>query len=339
MLQLENRTPFAANLLLLPDTDAVDTLFAVIRGTFRIGASADESPTLDAEQTPVALADAHYGDPASTSIRVPSDVCLGKPGTDVVLIGTAWAFGEKPTWQMDAALTVGPVTKTLRVLGDRVWNSSAGGAVLEWVAPFVRMPIVWERAFGGSDETDKGPTTEPRNPVGVGFRARHGAKPLHGLSLPNIEDPGAPITSWKDAPPPAGFAPVAPNWQPRVSYAGTYDSAWLENRAPFLPLDFDARFFHVAPAGLVTPTHLRGGEVVELRGVTPSGLLRFLLPAPRLGVTYRLDRCAQERPAALDTIVLEPDLARVTMVWRAALRCDKQSLRVRAVEMALLSAV
>ncbi|MFY0539342.1 DUF2169 domain-containing protein [Nannocystis pusilla] len=34
------------------------------------------------------------------------------------------------------------------------------------------------------------------------------------------------------SPPPVGFGPVAPQWQPRLGLAGTYDSQWMEQRAP-----------------------------------------------------------------------------------------------------------
>ena len=328
MLQLQNPTPFKAMMTLLPDADGVDTLFTVVKGTFSIG----DRVGLADEQVPVAPADEHYGDPGASSVRVPSDVSLLKSATDVVVLGSAWAPNGRPTWQMDVSVTVGPVTKSLRVSGDRVWDAGPAGAAMKYVAPFERMPLVWERAFGGADMSDKGPRAEPRNPVGAGFRAPDGVKPLAGLPLPNIEDPGAPLSSWKERPQPACFAPVAPHWQPRASYAGTYDEAWQKRRAPYLPTDFDPRFLQIAPPGLTTPRHLQGGEPVDLRGLTPSGSLQFVLPALRVQATYRLDSGSQPRPAALDTIILEPDAARLIMVWRSALPCDKKALKVKEVE-------
>lgn len=335
MLQLQNSTPFAASLMVLPDHEGIDTLFTIVKGTFALTGAVDAAE----EQVPVTLADEHHGDPGKSSIRAPSDVCLGKPGTDVLLLGSAWAPESRPAWQMDVSLTVGPLTKTVRVLGDRVWDSGSAGTAMSWVAPFVRMPLVWERAFGGADATDKGPATEPRNPVGAGFRAPRGTKPLAGMPLPNVEDPGAMISSWSDRPPPAGFAPVAGHWEPRKSFAGTYDEAWEKHRAPYLPKDFDARFFHVAPAGLAASGYLRGGEPVEVRGASPNGLLRFFLPALRVRVAHRLDSAAEERPAMLDTVIIEPDVARLVMVWRSAFPCDKRVLRVREVHATAVPAV
>jgi hypothetical protein len=331
VLQLKNKTPFKATILPLPDADGIDTVYTVVKGTFAIG----RETALAEEQVPVTLADEHYGEPGASSIRRPSDMCLGKPGTDVVLIGSAWAPGGRPVWQMDVSVRVGPLSKSIRVSGDRVWESGPSGAAISWLAPFEQMPLVWERAFGGQDETDAGPVVEPRNPVGCGFRAPHGTKRVQGLRVPNLEDPATPISSPSGSPAPVCFGPVGSHWQPRCSFAGTYDEVWQKQRAPYLPTDFDSRFFQIAPAGLIAPSHLNGGEPVDVRGATPSGVLSFPLPTTRLQVNYRLDSAVQSRTAELNTVIIEPDEGRLVMVWHAALRCDKKVLKVQEIEVAL----
>jgi hypothetical protein len=331
MLQFSNKTPFSGTIFLSADPAGIDTAYTVVRGTFVLTerlAPADD-------QVPVSLKDEYHGEPATSSIKRPSDAALMKPGTDVVLLGHAHAPQEKPTWQMDVSLAVGPVAKTVRVSADRVWESGAAGAAVAWVEPFVRMPLVWERAYGGNDETEHGPSADPRNPVGRGFRARTGSKPLAGLALPNLEDPASLVTSPKDAPAPAGFAPIAAHWEPRKAYAGTYDEAWQARRAPYLPADFDPRFFQIAAPGLTAVPHLQGGEPVEVLGATPSGSLRFQLPRVRVNVTYLLDNSPTLQPASLDTVIVEPDVLRLTLVWRAALACDKKALRINAIEASL----
>ena len=84
----------------------------------------------------------------------------------------------------------------------------------------------------------------------------------------------------------------------------------MEHRAPYLPRDFDARFCQVAPPGLVTQGHLRGGELVQLTGVTPHGAIQFPLPTHRVEVTYLLEGGEQTRPALLDTLIIEADARR-----------------------------
>jgi hypothetical protein len=335
MLQFKNGTPFVGTIFLLPDPEGIDTLFTVVKGTFALNGG---RVAIAEEQVPVALEEKYYGDPGSSSISVPSDVGLAKPGTDVLLIGHAHAPGGRAATQVDVSLSIGQVRKTIRALGDRVWRAGAAGAEMSDPKPFTRMPLVWERAYGGSDRGKKGPLQDARNPVGTGYRVGDSERPLDGLALPNLEDPAALISGWKDKPVPACLAPIAPHWEPRRSYAGTYDEQWQNERAPFLPADFDSRFFQVAPPGLVTPRYLRGGESVEMRGATPSGVLRFQLPAVGVQATYLLGGAPQLRPANLDTVLIEPDRARVILAWRAVLPCDKQALRVSEVRAELSTA-
>ncbi|MBX6362555.1 MAG: DUF2169 domain-containing protein [Gemmatimonadetes bacterium] len=326
MLQFRNLTGLGGMAFGAPDPDGVDSLYAVIKGTFDVvtGESAEE-------QLPVVVADEHYGDPATSSIRAPSDISLVKPATDVLLVGSAHAPGGRPAAYVDVSLRVGPVGRTVRVFGDRYWVSSGAGVTPTYPEPFQVMPLVWERAYGGTERVGDRVDGEARNPVGTGFRAEGSEAPLHGLKLPNLEDPYDPITSWKQRPQPAGFAPLAPHWEPRRSYAGTYDEAWQTQRAPYLPTDFDARFFQLAPPELVCPGYLQGGETVEVWNATPSGYLACRLPAFRIQVTYVLDDRSEVRTANLDTVLLEPDAGRLVVVWRTVLRCDKKLLRVREI--------
>jgi hypothetical protein len=327
MLQLKNSTPFVGSLLLLPDPDGIDTLFTVVKGTFSL--TPQVAPAN--EQVPVALEQTYYGDPGSTSIRVPSDVSLAKPGTDVLLIGHACSPQGRPATQIEVSLQVGQVRRVVRVVGDRVWRAGNVGAEMSEPRPFSRMPLVWERAYGGSDVTADGPRPHPVNPVGRGYRTRDSRRPVEGVALPNLEDPSALLTDWKDQPPPACFAPVAPHWEPRRSFAGTYDERWERERAPFLPADFDPRFLQLAPPGQATSRPLGGDEAVELRGAHPSGALRFRLPGVRVQATYVVNGGSEVRPAPLDTVLIEPDAGRLVLVWRAALPCDKRALRVSVV--------
>ena len=325
MLQLKNPTGLAAATFLSPDPDGVDTLYAVVKGTFALDEPTDAAgvPPLAAEQVPVTLAPEHWGDPAASSFKVASDVCLLKPATDVLLVGHARAPNGRPTTWMDVGFAVGPVRKAVRVFGERVWLRDAG-----WTpsapAPFTEMPLVWERAFGGREEVDGVPYEEARNPVGAGFHAPGGAGPQVGMPLPNLEDPG-------DATAPACFAPICAHWMPRRRWAGTYDEAWQTRRAPYLPTDFDPRFFQLAPPDQIAPGYLQGGEPVELHGVSPHGPVRFVLPRVHVEVGFVLDGAEQPRPVVLDTVTIDADAARLLLVWRAALACDKKALRVSAV--------
>ena len=327
MLQFRNQTPFNGTITMFPDAGGIDTVFAILKGTFTLSST----PTVADEQLPVTVTPEHFGDPASTSISRPSDISLTKQATDLVVVGHAVAPHGRVVTIMDVGLRLGPLSMSVRVFGDRVWENNGATYSISQPRPFDSIPLVWERAFGGTDNTADGLCQEPRNPVGTGFRASNGIEPIVGVRLPNVEDPNDLIGSWKQAPRPAGFAPIAPHWEPRRSYAGTYDQQWQETRSPYLPEDFDPRFLQIAPPGLIAPGYLRGGEPGELLGFTQEGILPFVLPSPQLRVTFRVDGAPNEQPVLLDTVVLEPTERRVSMVWRSALPCDKKTLRVNEV--------
>jgi len=160
-----------------------------------------------------------------------------------------------------------------------------------------------------------------RNPVGTGFALSESG--IEGLRLPNIEYPDQLVTTWRDQPAPAALGPVCGHWQPRLGFAGTYDEAWQKDRFPLLPADFDDRHYQCAPADQQAPQFLVGGEPVALVHLTPGGQLQFELPRVVLGLETCFSdgvRLLHERPR-LNTVILEPDIPRVSLVWHSALPC------------------
>src|SRR5690606_24653527 len=123
MLQFRTPTGLAGTIFASPDPDGIDSLYTVVKGTFDLR----DGATLAEEQRPVTLAAEHYGDPLATSIRVPPDVGLIKPATDVLLVGSAHSPDGRPVHWMDVSLSVGPVRKIVRVFGDRRWEAEGLG--------------------------------------------------------------------------------------------------------------------------------------------------------------------------------------------------------------------
>jgi hypothetical protein len=325
MLQLKNNSPFKPAIAVMPNPDGIDTLYIVVKGTFLLRphvslADLGTAPT---------LTDVYWGDPETSSLKYAAELHVGKAGTDVVLVGQAWASDGRATPTGGAMVEVAERRKIVRVTGDRVWRSGTSFTAPE---PFVSMPLVYERAFGGTQVLDEQRRlAEERNPVGVGFLGKQSRADLVGQKLPNIEDPRQSIESLGDTPAPAGFGFVGPAWLPRRRFAGTYDKAWQKQRAPYLPRDFDLRFFNAAPPELTFDRFLAGGEAVHLAGVSPEGPIRFVLPRcrPVAAVTVA---GAHEKPSFdLETVVLEPDLNRICLTWRAAQLCDKTVLKVESV--------
>jgi hypothetical protein len=217
--------------------------------------------------------------------------------------------------------------KVLQVSGDRVWSDGRPSAP----QPFTSMPLTWERAFGGVHDAGGKVKAEERNPVGSGFAGGRSAREMQGLRVPNVEDASAPLQQAGQTPAPACFAPIAPSWLPRRTYAGTFDDRWQRLRAPYLPDDFDLRFFHCAAPEFAFDRYLQGGEPVRVIGVSPEGPITFTVPRGHLAVDVTVKGSRQQPPVHLETLLLEPDENRACFTWRAALRCDRHALRVEKI--------
>lgn len=333
MLELDNRTPFEAALVPGTDKEGIDTVSAALKATFRIEVGVTE-PEVAEEQVPLVWADEFRGEPGETSLLYEADTVPTKPSTDVVILGHVYAQGG---WSrsMDVALRVGDLTRTIRVFGDRRWHRPQGFWRISDPEPFEAVPLVFERAYGGRDQTDPDEAKhdwEPRNPVGTGFVTSSGSEQADELPLPNFEDPNDLIQDLKDRPRPVGTGFVGRGWEPRVGLAGTYDESWLQNRAPLLPKDFDERFFNGAHPDWITRGLLVGGEPVFLGNMSKEGDLGFYLPKRRFEVSWCEKEVWSLADPALDTVVMEPDENRITLTWRARIPCPRKLLFIDRVK-------
>lgn len=326
MLQLKNRSPLAALFAIFPDARGIDTLYTVVKGTFVLSPQVPLAET----QAPPALADEYHGDPASSSLKQAAEMHLEKPFTDVLLVGQAWAPAGKPVPQGAVRVVVAERQKTALVFGDRTWRRGGGISAPE---PFEKVPLTWERAYGGRHQIGpQGPIlAEEANPVGLGFLGRRSPDELVNTPVPNIEDPAAPLHKLGDAPTPMGFGPIAPGWLSRRRFAGTYDASWQRGRAPYLPADYDARFLNVGSPGLIFDRHLQGGEPVQLLGLSAEGPLAFHLPRLQVAVQVQVGGSLEAPPVRLDTVCFDTEARLLTMVWRAAQPCDKKVLQVKEI--------
>ncbi|TAN85853.1 MAG: DUF2169 domain-containing protein [Gallionella sp.] len=320
MWQLDNRTPFSAERTWVRDRNGAEIWLVAVKCTFDI--KRDGATGIAQDQPPVMMAPEHINpaEPAKSSLKYDMDLVRTKTTTDVVVRGHAHAPHGQPATKLDIGVRVGPVQKRLRVIGDRVWHGRTPSIPL----PFVKMPLIYEAAYGGFDPESlhtQRPQWDARNPVGTGFALS--ASRIDGLKLPNIEYHDKLITRWNDRPTPAGLGPLCAHWQPRASFAGTYDDKWQQERFPLLPLDFDDRYYQCAPTDQQTPQFLKGGEPATLINLTPGGELRFELPRVVLGFEtffYTGERQLHDRPK-LHTVIIEPDFPRVSLIWHTALPC------------------
>jgi uncharacterized protein YjbI with pentapeptide repeats len=284
------------------------SLTLIVKGTFD---PASNAPATFADTQLYPTGEAFYDDDVQRAQRTCSDFALLKPCAEFLLVGKAYAPHRRPAPMIVASFRLGALAKRFAVVGDRVWS---GGLIsrLSDPIPFTEMGLSAERAYGG-------PGFDP-NPIGSGRRDRN----VDGKTvrpLPNLEDPAALIDSPSASPPPVLVGP-RPGWFPaRLALAGTYDAAYTRARWPWLPEDFDWRYFLEASPDQAIGGYFRGDERLALSNLHPSlPELETALPgiAPRVLVhTRSAEReSIDEVPLRLDTVVWDSELAKLLLTWR-----------------------
>lgn len=315
---LANETPFSMERFAIFDKAGAENLVVVLKGTFEVAHR--ETPAIAKKQDPIVPVDQYAGEPGVSSVLVEGDHTPPKPGGGVVVTGCAVAR-EPSSEPVTVSVCVGDVSQSAVVYGNRQWDKVLGLARITRAEPFARMPLTWENAFGGTDQTHEARKHwewQADNPVGKGFLARKTAKPLAGTPLPNLERSEHLVRGPRDRPAPVGFGPVAPGWQPRARFVGTYDEKWREERAPLLPDDFDARFYQTAPGGLSSTKYFAGGESCVIIGMTDDQRLEFHLP--KLQPHFRLcwPTGAISLQPRLDTVHVDTEKMKLHLIWRGA---------------------
>lgn len=326
---LDNRTPMAVRCDPMDDRHGREVLVVVAKMTWVV--DADGVAVIALPQSPVRPRDEPSAAGSSTSpasVRFPSDAAPEKPGTDVLLVGTAHPPAGQVVTERNVSVRIETGQRTLRkvvrVVGLRRYQQTLTGISPGPPAPLGPTPLVYELAYGGRDTSaPRRVVEERRNPVGRGVAAERAT--LLGRPAPQLEDPA-------DAQTPACFAPISSHWAPRVDRIGTCDDVWRRERAPILPADFDPRFYSTAPSDLWSEVPLAEDCLVEILGVTPESAWRFRLPrfAPSFLACVR--GVTAELPTHLDTYLVDADRRRVELTWRVALPMPRKMEHVETIQ-------
>lgn len=317
MTQLINNTRGVSAWTVRYGVEAEERLVLALRATWDI--RSDGRLVAIEKEPDLTLIDAYRDDPTKTSLLREAELAPAKPSTDIVVMGRAIA-PERGTKQMQVSLAcTGLPTSTLFVHGEREWKKRLIGHALSEPKPFESCELMWELAAGGMDEASTPPASDQRNPVGVGLRGTKTKAPQEELPVPRI------TASAEDLVTPVGWGFVAPGWLPRVTYAGTYDKAWQEDRFPLLPEDFDPRFFQTAAPGLTSAKPLKGGEKLRVTGCHKSGDVSCTLPAIAVSARVAFHKGDELTcPLTLATVLLEPNDRRLTLLWRGEVNIHRR---------------
>src|SRR5262245_25818877 len=118
-MNLINLNGFPAGITLATDHKGHEHVLAVAKATFEI--LPEGGCALHRLPLPLTEADVAFGEPGLSSVRYESDFALIKKRTDVIVNGSAIAPHGK-TDVMEVSLELGPIRKTIRVFGDRIWK-------------------------------------------------------------------------------------------------------------------------------------------------------------------------------------------------------------------------
>lgn len=310
------------------DVRGQEHLVIITQGTWSLPAPGQRARPI--EPTPFAHADEHHGEPGLSALRRSHDMARFKPQCDILFDACAHAPDGKAVSALAVQARVGDWSKRIKVWGPRSWKRVLMSYEPSKPEPFVRMPLHLGLAFGGTRSYGQGGkqgSTQDQlaeayaaNPVGIGWAGQHTLGQASGQPMACLEDFEDPINRPDGQHRPIALSAIGANVPERQQYAGTYDEAWRKNVFPFLPEDFDERFFQSAPADQRI-AYPKGGEEVELiHLLAGQPHLKFTLPALNtLQVrVLRKDYSIEVPTVQPDTLFFETEARRLSVVWRAS---------------------
>jgi hypothetical protein len=252
------------------------------------------------QEEPIA-SDLYWDDDERGSLRSAGELVPFKRRAEVILVGHVFAPLGVPVRRLSPRLAIGEIDKTIDAFGDR--SLGADGRASD-PAPFVALPLRWERA-----------AASPENPVGLRL---DGPVDGHAVAFPNFLPRGFQLGGPNHAGPAAGFGPLSPAWPERARKLGVSDAGWDHRRWRELPFPphFDGGFFNAAPddqqLGLIRPDarllleHLHQDHPLLVTELEPR--------APR--ARFETAGATQEVPLRCDTLTVDTSRGIAMLVWR-----------------------
>ena len=180
------------------------------------------------------------------------DEGVSKLTPEFLVHGHAYPSAERPN-ACAVRVKLAGKEKTVLVFGDRYWD----GARASEPAAFEKMPLSWDRSYGGPDFA--------ANPAGKGRNVGDGVR-----WLPNLEMPRSRTLKPEQAVDVAGFGLLDVMNPQRARYRGTYDGSYLKEHSPGYAPDMDWRYFNLAPQDQWLDQPLKGDESFSLENLHPT---------------------------------------------------------------------
>jgi len=259
---------------------------------------------------------------------------------EVILHGHAHAPRQQPVTTLVAALAVGETRREIAVFGDRAWVPTVGGRqAISRVATFVKMPLTYERAFGGTltislDRESLFDLSDTFNRYGLGFDAESRARDLgvalrapkgypalpadYVRRLPNLENPKALIARPEDAPEPTCWATVPVDvavWSARKAKEIAAEPKGTPQPTEFPQQIPKAVNYRAHPDWLIPIP--KTAPKVRLENLCESArVLDLTLPEFSVVADYTIQGRQGSRALLPQVLVLLPDQSRFYVVYR-----------------------
>lgn len=315
-MELINDTPFSAAWLVGQINPPQWSMTCMVKATYQM--IPNEQAVVADEQMDL-TGDVHADSDLDKLLHYPSDFAYYKPHADVMLMGTCHAPGGEPASAVRVKLQVGGYQKTLAVVGDRIKKRLRPASEPQ---PFLTMPVTYEYSYGGKGFSS--------NPLGKGHQTVKMPDGAVVRSLPNILSPNEKRERG-NPPYPAGFGPICQTWPQRIDKMGSYNDKWLKERWPWLPENFDWRFFNAAPEDQQFKEYLRGDETFLIENMHPTHpIFKCRLPGIQvrcfLQERIRATQNFREVSMNLDTFWIDMDQALFILVWRGQAKIKTEGL-------------
>ncbi|WP_370662774.1 DUF2169 domain-containing protein [Massilia frigida] len=249
------------------------------------------------------------------------DLSPPKPAFDVIVAGYVTAPTSCSEMFIDAGIRVGTRTASIRAHVPRFWQSRWIGYKATPLATSVRrVPITyavadWAQGFNIDPDQDK-------------------SSPLPKY-LPWIESLNASANHRRHSRAPAGFGCWPESATHRQAYLGTFGKTWKKDGSPDLPRDFNPRFYNVAHPDLQLPEVPASGTEIRLVHLAEKSIIDFAFPFLSLAVQARTGAGHELTPTSLrpDTLTIEPDEDRLSIVWRVLIPTGTGDSAIRIVRL------
>jgi hypothetical protein len=302
-MEFDNKTPYPAHFYRTAISDDTFAASVLVRVTFDVGACG----IVPGDEQPWITSRAPFPSPQG---EMESDDVYYRGGCDVFLFGSARPADGKAARELEVRVTVGDLSRSVRVFGDRVWAGEVGSLKPSQPAPFESIPLTLPFAFGGKPIWDELEVPHPDNPAGRGFYLEE--EEARGQPLPNLEEPDQLVTKWDDRPEPVGLGVCPMRFGPRVRRGAIFDDEGAL-------LKIDPTLFNAAFPRMIA-ARIEPGMRVVVTGVRAGEPLELTVPELSFVARLRFGDDVHDEPLEIDQLGIEVDEARMFVSYRYAFR-------------------